>query len=92
VQEVDALAIGLASVAMGAGRTRADQPVDHQVGISVLKKPGAAVQVGDVLARLHVRDAAASSEVAARVAAAFSIGDRVAAPPPLVLGAIRSAT
>ncbi len=89
VQEVDALEIGLASVAMGAGRTRADQPVDHQVGISVLKKPGAVVQVGDMLARLHVRDAATSAEAAARVAEAFSIGDGAPAPLPLVIGTIR---
>ena len=89
VSEVDALEVGLASVAMGAGRTRADQAVDHQVGISVLKKPGAAVKAGEVLARLHVRDAAASTEAAARVAAAFSIGERVSTPRPLVIATIR---
>ena len=40
---VDALDIGLAAVAMGAGRTRADQAVDPAVGITVLAKPGARV-------------------------------------------------
>ena len=33
IAEVNALASGLAAVAMGAGRTRADQHVDHGVGI-----------------------------------------------------------
>jgi pyrimidine-nucleoside phosphorylase len=89
VTVVDALAIGLAGVAMGAGRTRADQAVDHAVGIVVEAKPGAHVTRGQPLARILVRkrDETAAG-IAARVAAAFELGD--ASPPhrPLVLGRI----
>ena len=89
VTRVDALAIGLAGVAMGAGRTRADQSVDHAVGILVEAKPGDRVTRGQPLARLRVRAKnAAASSIAERVASAFAIGD---APPhhqPLVLDRI----
>ncbi len=89
VTRADALAIGLAAVAMGAGRTRADQAVDHAVGILVEAKPGARVARGQPLARVLVRarDEAARA-IAARVAGAFDVGE---APPPhrpLLLGRI----
>ncbi len=89
VERADALAIGLAAVAMGAGRTRADQAVDHAVGITVEAKPGAAVTRGQPLARVYVRarDAAAEA-IAGRVAAAFSIGEVCTTHPVLLLGRI----
>ena len=94
VDRVDALAIGLAAVAMGAGRSRADQPVDHGVGIYVEKKPGDAVRASEPLARLRVRSGAAALPIAERVREAFAIADT--APPlrPLVLDRIddRSST
>ena len=88
VTDIDALAIGLAAVAMGAGRTRADQKVDPGVGIEIDRKPGEAVNGGDVVARLFVRDRSVGLELAERVVRAFEIGD--AAPPsePLVVGRI----
>ena len=79
VVQADALAIGLAAVAMGAGRTRADQAVDHGVGIIVMKKPGARVARGEPLARLRTRSADQAEPIAARVRSAFVVGD---APPP----------
>jgi len=85
---IDALAIGLTGVAMGAGRTRADQAVDPAVGIEIDRKPGEAVNSGDVVARIFVRDRAAGEKLTERVAGAFEYGD--AAPPsaPLVVGRI----
>lgn len=89
VATIDALEVGLASVAMGAGRTRADQKVDAAVGITVDAKPGAEVRAGDALARLHVRANDASAEAtAARVRDAFVIADARAAEAPLVIGRI----
>ncbi|HEY8074791.1 MAG TPA: thymidine phosphorylase [Labilithrix sp.] len=83
VAGVDALAIGLAGVAMGAGRTRADQEVDHLVGIDVEKKPGDAVKKGEPVARLHLR--AASAAIEERVAGAFTYADVPPPAAPLVL-------
>ncbi len=89
VERADALAIGLAAVAMGAGRTRADQAVDHAVGITVACKPGERVSRGQPLARVHVRRRdAAASDVAARVAGAFAIGEASVPHRPLVLARV----
>ena len=85
VARADALEIGLAAVAMGAGRTRADQAVDPAVGISVHKKPGARVTRGEALATLHVR-APKDTGLTDRVAAAFEIADEAPAASELVLG------
>jgi pyrimidine-nucleoside phosphorylase len=88
VTGVDALAIGLAGVAMGAGRTRADQAVDPAVGIDVLAKPGDAVTAGHVLARLLVRAEGDAAAVRERVTGAFTIGDAAPAAKSLVVGRI----
>ncbi|MDB4944474.1 MAG: Pyrimidine-nucleoside phosphorylase, partial [Labilithrix sp.] len=86
VSELDALAIGLTGVAMGAGRTRADQKVDPAVGIELDAKPGDPVQVGQVVARLFVRDAkAADAGLVERVAGAFRYEDVAPAATPLVV-------
>jgi pyrimidine-nucleoside phosphorylase len=87
VTEVDALAIGLAAVAMGAGRTRADAKVDPAVGISVEAKPGAEVKAGGVLARLHVHRASDAAAIAERVRGAFTVSpERGQSPAGLVRG------
>ncbi len=85
---VDALEIGLASVSMGAGRTRADQAVDPEVGISVLAKPGTPVKRGDELAQLHVRNASDAAKIADRVRNAFRIEAAAPKPAPLVRGRV----
>jgi len=77
VRRADALAIGLAAVAMGAGRSRAEDTVDPSVGIEVLAKPGDRVERGQPLAALHVKSRDPAIEE--RVRAAYAIDD---APPP----------
>jgi pyrimidine-nucleoside phosphorylase len=83
VAGIDALEIGLCAVAMGAGRQRADQPIDPAVGMEILAKPGVAVERGQPLARLHLRQA--SPEIETRVARAFTIGARKPAKKRLVI-------
>ncbi|MGH7437540.1 MAG: thymidine phosphorylase [Polyangiaceae bacterium] len=91
VARIDALEIGLSAVAMGAGRTRADQAVDPAVGILLEKKPGDAVGRGEPLARLHVRQKsdAERTGIVDRVRAAFAISADTHGPVrPLVLDRI----
>jgi thymidine phosphorylase len=89
---VDALAIGLAAVAMGAGRARADQPVDPGVGILIEKRPGDGVRRDEPLARLRVRSRAAGESIAERVRAAFTIEDGAPTARPLVLDRVVEAS
>jgi pyrimidine-nucleoside phosphorylase len=79
VSGIDALAVGLTGVAMGAGRTRADQKVDPAVGIELDVKLGDEVQLGQVLARVFVRTRAGSEALVERLSGAFTYDE---APPP----------
>jgi pyrimidine-nucleoside phosphorylase len=74
VRAVDAERLGLLSVAMGAGRARAEDAVDPAVGIELMMRVGARVARGEPLAKLHVRDRAAAEPWVADARAAFSIG------------------
>jgi pyrimidine-nucleoside phosphorylase len=88
VTDIDALAIGLTGVAMGAGRTRADQKVDPAVGIEIDAKPGEAVKEGQVVARIFVRTRSAAEPLVERVAMAFTYDDAMPLPLPLVIDRI----
>jgi pyrimidine-nucleoside phosphorylase len=92
VAEIDALALGLAGVALGAGRTRADQAVDHAVGIVLEAPRGARVERGQPLAILHVRSPDQADAVMARVRGAFGIAEARPAETPLVLERIDAET
>ena len=88
VTGIDAFAVGMLGVSIGAGRTRADQKVDPGVGIELMKKPGDAVQVGDVLATLVLRehnDEAASVE---RLQSAYTVDAVAPAALPLVVATL----
>ena len=86
VQAMDAEAIGLASGALGAGRLHKGDPIDPAVGIVVRAKIGDRVEAGEPLGQVHARDEDAAAEAARRVNAALTLGEGVAAPPPLVHG------
>lgn len=81
VADIDALALGLTGVAMGAGRTRADQKVDPAVGIELDAKPGDPVKKGQPVARVFVRSRHVAPPFVQRVSAAFTYAD---APPPVL--------
>ncbi|HQP36174.1 MAG TPA: thymidine phosphorylase, partial [Polyangiaceae bacterium] len=87
---IDGLEIGLSAVAMGAGRTRADQAVDPAVGIVVRAPLGARVEPGAPLADLHVRTREQAELIQARVRAAFRVDPQAPAPKPLVIERIES--
>jgi pyrimidine-nucleoside phosphorylase len=88
VTAVDALAVGRASMALGAGRDRVDTPVDPGAGVVLHVRPGDAVTRGQALAELHAGSGARTDEALARLRGAVTIGDTPPAPVPLVLGAI----
>lgn len=53
VESIDMRALGLAVVQLGGGRRRAEDTVDHSVGISDLAMQGVAVEPGTPLCLLH---------------------------------------
>ncbi len=89
VVDIDPLALGLAGVELGAGRTRAEQAVDPAVGLVLRATKGSRVSAGQPLIEIHARDQAAAARVTERVLGAFRIDDDAAARGPLVLEALR---
>ncbi|HMA33614.1 MAG TPA: thymidine phosphorylase, partial [Chloroflexia bacterium] len=86
VATIDAAALGLAAVALGAGRPVKDAPIDPAVGFVLHHKIGDAVQPGAPLIDIHARSAAQAAGVAGRVQAAFTLRPDPVAIPSLILG------
>jgi thymidine phosphorylase len=53
VKEVDAMRVAKAVWKLGAGRSKADEPVDHKVGIRLLRVQGEEVKIGEGLMEVH---------------------------------------
>ncbi len=86
VEAVDAEAIGLAAMALGAGRARVEDRIDPAVGVVLRRKVGERVEAGEPLCDVHRGDAGEPQDaIAARLAAAWRIGPGPVAAPPLVL-------
>ncbi len=85
VSEIDARALGMLLVAMGGGRERMEQEIDHAVGIRLLRKVGEPVVAGETVAVIEAhRDAPDWAEIAKR---SYRITDAPPAPTPLVIEA-----
>lgn len=54
--------IGKVSLKLGAGREYKDEAIDYSSGITVLKKTGDYVEIGDTLAILHTNNENAIEE------------------------------
>jgi pyrimidine-nucleoside phosphorylase len=73
VRTVDALAIGHAANALGAGRMTVEDSIDPAVGVELVRKIGDSVEEGGVLAILHVNDETNAGEAQRKVEAAYEI-------------------
>ena len=74
VTHIDTEAVGLAAVALGAGRERTDSVIDPSVGFTLEKKVGAQVAPGDTLAVIHYADEGKLRAVMQRLEQAYRVG------------------
>jgi thymidine phosphorylase len=90
VSSVDVRAIGLAVVALGGGRARETDPVDHAVGLTEVAAPGERVGPGErPLAVVHAADSDAAERCAAALRDAYAVGEAPKDAPPPVLEILR---
>jgi pyrimidine-nucleoside phosphorylase len=89
VSGMDAEAIGRASNALGAGRSKVGDAIDHAVGITLLAKPGDRVTAGQPLLLFHHRGGRGVAEAQAICRAAFDISDAAPAMRPKILAEVR---
>ncbi len=87
VSRLDALAVGRAVLALGGGRTRKGEAIDHGVGVELPVKLGDPVAPGDVLARLYHRDQGVD-EAAGLLRGAVELSAERPPDAPLILGLI----
>jgi pyrimidine-nucleoside phosphorylase len=88
VESIDALEVGLASLALGAGRARKEDKVDHSAGLVIEAGVGDRVQTGDTLVVVHARSEELVNQVRARLEQAWRITQRPVARPPHVLARV----
>lgn len=79
VSGIDVRRVGLVIVALGGGRRRAGDHIDHAVGLEKVAAIGSAVGPERPLALLHAPSPEAAAEISATLSEAFAIAD---APPP----------
>ncbi|MCS6964787.1 MAG: thymidine phosphorylase [Thermoflexus sp.] len=80
--EVRAYEIGMASVALGAGRTKKGEPVDPAVGIIVHRKAGDFVRRGEPLFTVHANEEGRLAEAERWLARAVRIQEAPVSPQP----------
>jgi pyrimidine-nucleoside phosphorylase len=85
VTAINTEGVGLAAVALGAGRERVDSIIDPAVGFTLLRKVGEPVKKGEPVVRVHYNDPAPVEDVKTRLLAAYQFGAQAPASRPLVL-------
>jgi pyrimidine-nucleoside phosphorylase len=89
VRAIAARTLGYVAIALGAGRTKKDEKIDHATGIILHAKVGALVAVGDRLATVHASSPDAAAQAIPAVRAAYALGAEPPAPRPLVAEVLR---
>ncbi len=87
VAALDAYRVGMATLRLGGGRERKNAPIDHGVGVYLLKKIGEPVRAGEVLARVHHRGGRGLEEALELLGSAYELAE-TATPPPLLLDVV----
>jgi thymidine phosphorylase len=79
VADIDAEKVGVAVRMLGGGRSRAEDGIDHAVGVTIRAKPGEAVKAGDVVLQVWHRDVDSLSAAWPLLEGSVAVAD---APPP----------
>jgi thymidine phosphorylase len=85
---MDTRELGLVVIELGGGRLRADDPIDHRVGLSAIRPIGARVKAGEPLLRVHAASREAARQACTRALGALKIGARSLRIAPLLIGRI----
>lgn len=84
VAHIETRELGLVVVELGGGRRRAEDRIDHAVGLSELPQLGQQVSEGDCLALVHARSVEEAGLAAAKVLIAVTVSDSPSSCQPVV--------
>jgi thymidine phosphorylase len=88
VSRLDAMAVGLASWRLGAGRAKQGEPVQAGAGVEIHVRPGESVTAGQPLLTLHTDEPARFERAKAALDGGFEVSDAAPEPMPLVLARV----
>jgi pyrimidine-nucleoside phosphorylase len=83
ISRVHARSVGEAAVALGAGRAKKGDPIDHAVGFIVRHKVGDKVEAGEPLFEIHANDAEKLAAARDAILQAHTFSDESVPPLPL---------
>lgn len=89
IQSVNAEAYGLASLNLGAGRSKIEDKIDYTAGIILKKKTGDFVQKGEEIATLYANDKKLFERSKEIILNATKTGEEKPQPRPLIFATIR---
>jgi len=81
----DTRALGMAVVALGGGRQRPSDRIDHRVGLSGFLPLGTRVSKGDLIATVHAADKESGERAAGTVSASYTIAQSEPASRPVII-------
>ena len=84
ITAMDAEAIGVVGVTLGAGRATKEDAIDHAAGIRLLKKTGDPVKAGDTIALLYTNRPEAVQAATAAYRQAVTVGAEPPGVQPLI--------
>ncbi len=88
VSRVDALAVGEAARALGAGRQRKGDPIDYAAGVLLRVKVGTPLKEGAIWATVFGSDSAHLDAGASLLESALRMSQELPEPSPLIIGTV----
>ena len=89
LSQIHARIVGETAVDLGAGRARKEDPIDHAVGIEILKEVGDYIEEGEELFILHTSSQEDFDQAKKRLLGAHKWSETKVDPLPLVYEIIR---
>ena len=89
VSRMDTRDLGLAIVALGGGRSRVEDVIDHSVGIEFQVSLGDKIEPGQTLAIIHAADSPRAEAAAKSIARHIHLGTEVPTKNPIIFETIR---
>ncbi len=89
VSFIDTEKIGFSVIALGGGRKKKEDEIDHSVGVEILKKLGDPVKEGEPVAVMYVSGRSNVEEAKELIESAYEISEKRREKPPMIYEVIK---
>jgi pyrimidine-nucleoside phosphorylase len=89
IHSINTEGVGMASMSLGAGRMKKEDPIDYSAGIMLNKKIGDKVEKGEALAWLHTNDKSRLAGAKETFLQSYRIAEEPCAAPVLIGAVIK---